>query len=114
MKILVLCQLMSPLLFTRRNRSPLIIEFRQLAWQSDGAWVVETCWNLVVQALARTLVIEHVAKVIKSTLLGAKGGRRRFCRVLLQCAMHPLMAAVLLRSTCLNALMHDPELHPTE
>ena len=50
-----------------------IIEFRQLAWQSDGAWVVETCWNLVVQALARTLVIEHVAKVIKSTLLGAQG-----------------------------------------
>ena len=76
--------------------------------------MVETCWDLVVQALMRALVIEHVAKVIESALLCAKGCRRRFCRVLLQCAMHPLMAAVLLRSACLNALMHDPELHPAE
>ena len=64
-----------------------VSELRQLAWQSDGAGVVETRWDLVVQALMRALVIEHIAKVIKSTLLGAKGGRRRFCRVLLQCAM---------------------------
>ena len=28
-----------------------VSEFRQLAWQSDGAWVVETCWDLVVQGL---------------------------------------------------------------
>jgi hypothetical protein len=28
--------------------------------------------------------------------------------------MHPLMATVLLRSACLNALMYDSELHPAE
>ena len=67
-----------------------------------------------VQALMRALVIEHVAKVIEAALLRAKGRRRRFRRVLLERAMHPLMATVLLRSACLNALMHDPELHPAE
>jgi hypothetical protein len=89
-------------------------ELRQLAWQSDGARVVETRWDLVVQALMRALVIEHVAKVIEAALLCAKECRRRFRRLLLQRAMHPLMATVLLRSACLNALMHDPELHPAE
>jgi hypothetical protein len=76
--------------------------------------VVETRWDLVVQALMRALVIEHVAKVIEAALLCAKGSRRRFRRVLLQSAMHPLMPTVLLRSACLNALMYDPELHPAE
>ena len=74
--------------------------------------MVETRWDLVVQALMRVLVIEYVAEVIEAALLCAKGCRRRFRRVLLQRAMHPLMAPVLLRSACLNALMHDPELHP--
>src|SRR5271169_1272810 len=91
-----------------------VCELRQLAWQSDGTGMVETRWDLVVQALMRALVVEHVAKVIEAALLCTKGCRRRFRRVLLQRAMHPLMAAVLLRSACLNALMHDPELHPTE
>ena len=68
----------------------------------------ETCWTLVVQALVRALVIEHVAKIIEADLLCAKGCRRRFRRVLLQCAMHPLMATVLLRSAYFDALMHDP------
>jgi hypothetical protein len=89
-------------------------ELRQLAWQSDGAGVVETRWDLVVQALMRALVIEHVAKVIEAPLLCAKGCGRRFRRVRLQRAMHPLMATVLLWSACLNALMHDSELHPAE
>src|ERR1700678_2803832 len=89
-------------------------ELRQLAWQSDGAGVVETRWDLVVQALMRALVVEHVAKVIEAALLCAKGCRRRFRRVLHQRAMHPLMATVLLRSACLNALMYDSELHPAE
>ena len=57
-------------------------ELRQLAWQSDRAGLVETCWDLVVQALMRALVIEHVAKVIEAALLCAKGCRRRFRRVL--------------------------------
>ena len=86
----------------------------QLARQTDRAGDVETCWNLVVQALMRALVIEHVAKVIEAALLCAKGCRRRFRRVLLQRAMHPLMATVLLRSACLNALMYDSELHPAQ
>ena len=76
--------------------------------------MVETRWDLVVQALMRALVVEHVAEVIEAALLCAKGCRRWFRRVLLQRAMHPLMSAVLLRSTCLNALVHDPELHPAE
>src|SRR5271163_1207294 len=87
-----------------------VSKLRQLAWQPDGAGVVETRWDLVVQALMRALVVEHVAKVIEAALLCAKGCRRRLRRVLLQRAMHPLMATVLLRSTCLNALVHDPEL----
>ena len=37
-----------------------IRELRQLAWQSDGTGVIETRWDLVVQALMRALVIEHV------------------------------------------------------
>ena len=41
-------------------------ELRQLAWQSDRAGVVDTCWDLVAQALMRALVIEHVAKVIET------------------------------------------------
>src|ERR1700733_6168997 len=44
----------------------------QLARQSDRTGDVETCGNLVVQALVRALVIEHVAKVIESALLRAK------------------------------------------
>jgi len=76
--------------------------------------MVETRWDLVVQALMRALVVEHVVKVIEPALLSAKGCRRRFRRVLLQRAMHPLMATVLLRPARLNALMHDPELHPAE
>ena len=89
-------------------------ELRQFTWQSDGAGVVETRRDLVVQALMRALVIEHVAKAIEAALLCAKGCRRRLRRVLLQRPMHPLMATVLLGSACLNALMHDPELHPAE
>ncbi len=76
--------------------------------------MVETRWNLVVQTLMRALVVEHVAKVVEAALLCAKGCRGRFRSVLLQCAMHPFMATVLLRSASLNALMHDPELHPAE
>ena len=97
-----------------QQETPCVPELWQLAGQSDRTGDIETCGDLIVQALVRTLVIEHIAKVIESALLCAKGCRRRFCRVLLQCAVHPLMAAVLLRSTCLNALMRDPELHPAE
>jgi hypothetical protein len=52
-------------------------ELRQLAWQSDGAGTVETYWDLVVQALMRALVVEHVAKVIEAALLCAKRCRRQ-------------------------------------
>src|ERR1700757_5457979 len=45
-----------------------VIEFRQLAWQSDGAWMVETCWDLVVQGLMGTLIVEHVTKTIEAAL----------------------------------------------
>ena len=45
-----------------------VTELRQLAWQSDGAGVIETRWDLVVQALMRALVIEHIAKVIEAAL----------------------------------------------
>ena len=76
--------------------------------------MVETRWDLVIQTLVRALVVEDVAKVVEAALLCAKRCRRRFRRVLLEGAMHPLMATVLLRSACLNALMHDPELHPAE
>ena len=77
--------------------------------------MVETRWNPVIQALVRTLVIEHIAKVIESALLCAKGCRRRFySRVLLQRAMHPFMAAVLLRSAGLDTLVNNPKLHPAE
>jgi hypothetical protein len=41
-------------------------ELRQLAWQSDRAEVVETRRNLVVQALVRTVVVKHVAKIIEA------------------------------------------------
>jgi len=50
-----------------------IRELRQLAWQSDGTGVIETRWDLVVQALMRALVIEHIAKVIEAALLCTKG-----------------------------------------
>lgn len=76
--------------------------------------MVETRWDLVVQTLMRALVIEYVTKVIETALLCAKGRRSRFRRILLQRSMHPLMATVLLRSACLNALMYDSELHPAE
>ena len=76
--------------------------------------MVETRWDLVIQALMRTLVVEDVAKVVEAALLRAKRCRRRFRRVLLQRAMHPLVTTVLLRSACLNALVHDPEFHPAE
>jgi hypothetical protein len=59
-------------------------------------------------------VIEDISKVIESALLCSKGWRRRLRRVFLQRPMHSLMATVLLRSACLNALMHDSELHPAE
>jgi hypothetical protein len=86
-------------------------ELRQLAWQSNGTGVVETGWDLIVQALVRALVIEHVAEIIKAVLLCTKGCRRWFRRVLLQRAMHPLVATVLLRSAGLYPLMYDPEPH---
>jgi hypothetical protein len=50
-----------------------VIEFRQLAWQADGAWVAETCWDLVVQCLMGALIVEHVTKTIEAALLCAKG-----------------------------------------
>ena len=49
-----------------------VCELGQPAWPSDGAPVVQTRWNLVVQALMRALVIEHVTKVIEPALLCAK------------------------------------------
>src|SRR5271170_3044433 len=49
-----------------------VSELRQLAWQSDRAGVVETRWNLVVQALVRALVVKHVAEVIETALLCTK------------------------------------------
>lgn len=42
---------------------------RQLAWHSNGAGNVNTCWNLVVQTLMWALIIEDVAKVIEAALL---------------------------------------------
>jgi hypothetical protein len=87
---------------------------RQLARESDRAGMVETRWDLVVQNLMRALVIKHVTKVIEAALLCAKECRRRSRPVLLQSAMHLLMATVLLRAACLNAFMHDPELRPAE
>ena len=87
-------------------------ELRQLARQSYPAGDVKTRGNLVVQTLMRALVVKHVAEVIEAALLCSKGCRRWFGRVLFQRAMYTLMAAVLLRSTCLDALVHDPELHP--
>jgi len=69
-------------------------ELGQLAWQSDRAGLVDTRWDLVVQAPMRALVIERVTKVIEEALLCAKRCRRRFRRALLQRAMHPLMISV--------------------
>src|ERR1700722_20399211 len=90
-------------------------ELRQLSRQSYRAGDVKTRGNLVVQTLMRALVVKHVAEVIESALLCSKGCRRWFSRVLLQGAMHPLVAAVLLWPTRLNALMHDPSfIHPSE
>jgi hypothetical protein len=37
-----------------------VVELRQLARESDGAGLVETRWNLVVQPFVRTLIVEHV------------------------------------------------------
>jgi len=76
--------------------------------------MVETRWDLVIQTPVRALVVEDVAKVVEAALLCAKRCRRRFRRVLLEGAMHPLVTTVLLRSACLNALVHDPKLHPSE
>jgi hypothetical protein len=47
-------------------------ELRQLAWQSDGAGVIQTRQDLVVQTLMRALVVEHVAKAIEAALLCAQ------------------------------------------
>jgi hypothetical protein len=85
-----------------------------LGWMKPSAAVVlrrgvKTGGNLVVQTLMRALVVEHIAKAIEAALLCSKGCRGWFGRVLLQSAMHPLVAAVLLWPTRLNALMHDPE-----
>ena len=70
MKILVLCQLMSPLLFTFLRRSPFGVgKLRQLAWQSSSTGVIETGRNCVLQAFMWALVIEDIAKNIEATLL---------------------------------------------
>jgi hypothetical protein len=42
--------------------------------------VEETRWDLIVQALMRALVVEHVAKVIETTLLSAKLATQSFAR----------------------------------
>src|SRR3984957_8137853 len=76
--------------------------------------MVETRWDLGIQALMRALVVEDVAKVVEAALLRAKRCGRRFRRVLLQRAMHPLVVTVLLRSAGLYPLMYDPELHPAD
>ncbi len=73
-----------------------VLELRQLPRQSYRAGDVKTRGNLVVQTLMRALVVKHVAEVIEVALLCSKGCRRWFSRVLLQGAMHPLVAAVLL------------------
>ena len=97
-----------------REQTFRVRELRQLAWQPDKAGVVETLWDPAVQDLMRALVVEPLTKVIESALLRANGCHGRFRRALLQRAMHPHMTTVLFRSACLNALMHDPELHPAD
>jgi hypothetical protein len=89
-------------------------ELWQLTRQPYCAGDLKACGNLIVQALMRALVVEHVAEVIEAALLCSKGCRGWFGRVLFQGVMHPLVAAILLGPTRLNALMHDPELHPSE
>jgi len=68
-------------------------ELRQLPRQSYRAGDVKTRGNLVVQTLMRALLVKHVAEVIEAALLCSKRCRRWVSRVLLQGAMHPLVAA---------------------
>ena len=55
----------STIVHPSQKKSLRVVELRQLARESDGARLVETRWNLVVQPFVRTLIVEHVAKVIE-------------------------------------------------
>src|SRR5271163_131066 len=97
-----------------KQETPRISELWHRSWQSNGTRMIQTRWRLVIQAFMRSFVVEYITKAIKSALLCAKGCRRRIQHILFQRPMHSLVPAILLRPAWLNALVHDPELHPTE
>ncbi len=66
----------SAIVHPSQKKSLWVVELRQLAWQSDGAWVVEACWHLIVQCLMGTLIVKHVTKTIEATLLCTTGAFR--------------------------------------
>ena len=70
-------------------------------------------WHLA-DRLVRPLVVVLVAEAVEGRLLGLEARRRRSRRLCLQRAVHPLVAAILLRMAGLDEDRLDAELDPPD
>ena len=88
-----------------------IVEFAQ-AFVGSGRTCIEFCWHLHIQRLVGPDIVVVVDEVIESCLLLQEILCCRFGGLDLQCQMHALVTAVLLRMTGLDALDVDAESQP--
>src|ERR1700693_1131258 len=85
--------------------------FGQSLWKGMGRAPVQLCWSAsFTQAAMRPLFVVLPAETIEGALLRAQGAPGRLGRGRFEGAVHPFMAAVLLRLARLDALRHDSQL----
>ena len=87
-------------------------------WESTGVWSqrrgILRGWRVVAQGLVRPLVIVFLTKRLEAAPLRAPAAARRPRRFCLQRTVHPLMAAVLIRSPGQNPLRTNAQTNPPD
>jgi hypothetical protein len=78
----------------------------------SGRRYVNTSWRDLSQSFMRALCVIDREETVASFLLSLRSRCWRFHGLVLQCAMQPLMSAILFRVTRLYALRHNPQLDP--
>ena len=84
----------------------------QLLGEGSRRWRVHLGRAFAVQRLMRPLVVALLAKSVEAFLLLQRMLSCRSRGFGLQCPMHPLVLAVLLRVPRIDAFVHNPQSHP--